>query len=240
MTKSTKIIAALGVAAGLGIAALPSGAIFADMHWPLVYGTDTADGKDVTVKLEVGESLALGVSTNECKGDSDSATEGIQNFGISDEGQCVMQIAGATNAAHGFDLKVQKKTGATTFLALGGNASVTEDSAKVAAVNGTAVDAAHPGWNLTGGALTNFGDFDTLTTIMRTTVAAQAKNDVTYKFATRADQQAGTYSTQLTYTIAKNEPSYDQSDTEHTTPIWDGIEEAGVNHASGYYIVSNN
>lgn len=238
MTKSTKIIAALGVAAGLGIAALPAGAIFADevYQFPLDYGTNTNAAKDVTVKLSVGESIALGVSTTECEGDSDAVNAGVQSFGISDEGSCAMEIAGATNAAHGFDLKVQKTDGKFTYLALNGTAQ-TEASAKVAAVDGAAVSISNPGWNLTGGALTNFGDFDTLTTIMRTDEAAQAKNDVTYNFATRADQQAGEYSTQLTYTIAKN-AAYDD-DNDPSTPDAYPVE-AGINHGTGYYYTSNN
>lgn len=234
MTKSTKIIAALGVAAGLGIAALPAGAIFADETYtfPLVYGVNTSDGKDVTVKLNVGESIALGVSKTECVG----KTAGNLDLGISEAGSCAMEIAGATNAAHGFDLKVQKASGKWADLMLDGTAQ-TEASAKVAAVNGQAVSASNPGWNLTGGALTNFGAFDTLTTIMRTAEAAQAKNDVTYNFFTRADQQAGTYSTQLTYTIAKN-VAYDDDDDPATPDAYPA--ETGVNHASGYYITSNN
>ena len=51
MTKSTKIIAALGVAAGLGIAALPAGAIFADTLLPLDLTNGTKQSQDVTRSL---------------------------------------------------------------------------------------------------------------------------------------------------------------------------------------------
>ena len=48
MTKSTKIIAALGVIAGLGVAALPIGAF-------------AASTQEVTVKVNIDSSISLGV-----------------------------------------------------------------------------------------------------------------------------------------------------------------------------------
>lgn len=204
MTKSTKIIAALGVAAGLGIAALPAGAIFADNTLiPLDYGTANDAAKDVQVKLTVDESIALAVQHNVCTA---SAT-----LHISDTGSCKNVIAGATNGQYGFTLSVATRpadaehsiVAATDYMGLNGGTQ-SEASAKVAAVDGTAVSAANPGWNMTGGALTNAAAKTTAQTVMKTNAAKQAEVDMTYNFATRADQQAGDYWTYIQYTIAKN------------------------------------
>ena len=208
MTKSTKIIAALGVVTGLGIATLPAGSIFAaNTLIPLDYSTTDSSAKNVQVKLTVGESIALAVEKPVCDGkNSDNS-----NLSISDAGSCQNVIAGATNAPYGYTLSVATRpadsangiAAATDYMGLGGTTQ-TEDSAKIAAVDGKVVSASNPGWNMTGGALTNAAAKSTSQTVMKTNGTKQAEVDMTYNFATRSDQQAGEYWTYIQYTIAKN------------------------------------
>lgn len=211
MTKSTKIIAALGVAAGLGIAALPAGAIFADTNLlPMEYDEHSADAEDVTIQLNVGESLALGVSANECTGDTDDATDGIQNFTVKDTGKCVMSVAGGTNGANGFILSVATKTGYSDNMRLGATYPTTfteTDQNTVKAKSDVTISGATDataGWNLTGGLLTKKATTSAAQAMLVTESAHQYQIPVTYDFGTRSDQEAGHYSTVLTYTIAAN------------------------------------
>lgn len=213
MTKSTKIIAALGVAAGLGIAALPAGAIFATTSispWPMEYTSTSGDPKDVTVELNVSESLALGVSTNTCTGDSDDTASGIQNFTIKDTGACTMEVAGGTNGANGFKVSVATKTGYSDNLRLGATYPTTfteTDQNTVKGNDGVTISGAADataGWNMTGGLLTKKKVTSTAQVVMATESAHQYAIPVTYDFGTRSDQEAGHYSTMITYTIAAN------------------------------------
>lgn len=202
MTKSTKIIAALGVAAGLGIAALPAGAIFAD-NTLIPLNFDKGDyGVTTNVKVNVTESIAVATEKTDCEGKNASNTD----LKISDTGTCKEVVAAATNSAKGFEMKVSLNDGETSYLALN-HTQQTEDSAKIASVDGEAVSTSKPGWNITGGALTNNapGAFGSGVTVMKTNAAKHVETDMTYNFATRADQQAGTYSTQILYTAAIND-----------------------------------
>ena len=199
MTKSTKIIAALGVAAGLGIASLPAGAIFADNTLiPLSY--DGEYGATTNVKLTVTEAVAIATEKTDCEGKNASNN----NLTVSDTGTCTEVVAGLTNAANGFIMKVELSDGETDYLALN-HTPQTVASAKVAGVTG-AVSTSNAGWNITGGALTNAkpGATGAGVTVMQTKGPKHAETDMTYNFATRADQQAGEYMTQITYTIASN------------------------------------
>ena len=215
MTKSTKIIAALGVAAGLGIAALPAGAIFAtnDLStWPMAY--PGASSENVTVELNVAEGIAIGVSASNCVGDSDGTESGVQSFSVSDAGECAMELAGGTNKPNGFTVSVKTTTGKTSYLVLDGKTTNPTDQQKIVAKSGTlGVDSnANAGWNITGGELTTGtaapeADAATGAEVMRTAAPKQVQIPMTYHFATRNDQEAGHYSTQITYTIAANDAS---------------------------------
>ena len=202
MTKSTKIIAALGVAAGLGIAALPAGSIFAvegDLV-PFNYNTATSTGKDVTVRLTVGQALALAVESATC--DAGSAQVKTVKF-------CSEKVAGGTNAANGFTLSVADKdtntslenqeTGSTATIAATGDAVYT----------GTVESPvwAKAGWNLTGGALNHAAiasSADTALVVMKTNAPKDAQTVITYNIATAENQEIGTYEDQIQYTIAAN------------------------------------
>lgn len=220
MTKSTKIIAALGVAAGLGIAALPAGAIFAEASispWPMAYDGHTTE--DVTVKLTIDEAIALGVDKTECEG-TGHADNG--HFTIKDTGECVMHVAGGTNGTKGVIVTEKTKTGATDYLKLAGSTTKTAQNS-IDAVN-AAPNTTDGGWTINGGLLTNHATSSTAANLMVTQGAKQVEIPVTYSFATRGDQEAGVYSTQITYTVASNNAA---------------VAEGGINNASAVYPPSN-
>ena len=151
--------------------------------------------------MTVEEAIAVATEKTDCVG----KTGANANLAISSVGSCSEVVAGATNAANGFTMKVELSSGETDYLALNHTAQ-TEASAKVASVDGSAVTTSNPGWNITGGALTNNapGATGAGVTVMQTNAAKHAELDMTYNFATRADQQAGDYQTQITYTVTKN------------------------------------
>lgn len=190
MTKTTKIIAALGVAAGLGIAALPSGAIFADADstsLPLTYGSSPAT-TNVTVQLTVGEAIAIAVDSDTC-----AATATIGSTAT-----CAGVVAAGTNVARGFKIEV---TDADSTLEL--TSSTTTDT--IAAVSGTLTGGmTGGGWNITGGSLTSAAITTGQQTVHTQATAGVREVNMTYNFATAADQAAATYSDTITYTATVN------------------------------------
>lgn len=201
MTKSTKIIAALGVAAGLGIAALPAGAIFAEntlipLNFNGTYGATT------NVKVTVEESIAVATQKTDCEG----KTGANANLTISSTGTCQEVVAAATNSDKGLTMKVSLNDGEDAALLLNHTAQ-TENSAKIASVDNAAVTTSNPGWNITGGALANNapGAYGSGVTVFQTNAAKHVETDMTYNYATRGDQQSGTYWTQILYTAAIND-----------------------------------
>jgi hypothetical protein len=205
MTKSTKIIAALGVAAGLGIAALPAGAIFADDNVliPLVLTSNTKQSQDVTVSLTVGEAITLGVQNVKCATTDGAATTGdAVNLTVKATGSCSHRIAGSTNKATGYTLSVKDKDD-NTALMLDGGADIAQNKivSQDGVLGGTDWVA---GWNLNGGALENKGITTENQTVKSRATAGEDEFTMTYNFATRADQNAGLYKDVITYTIAQN------------------------------------
>ena len=206
MTKSTKIIAALGVAAGLGIAALPAGAIFADDNVliPLDLTSNTKQSQDVTVSLTVGEAITLGVENVKCATTDGAATAGAEvSLTVKATGSCSHRIAGSTNKATGYTLSVKDKDSETALTLNGAATSVAQDKivSQDGALGGSTWVA---GWNLTGGALENTGITTENQTVKSRATAGEDEFTMTYNFATRTDQNAGTYKDVITYTIAKN------------------------------------
>ena len=204
MTKSTKIIAALGVAAGLGIAALPAGAIFADTLLPLDY-TNTTQAQDVTVNLTVGEAVTLGVQNVKCATTDGAAAEGTATVSLSvkAQGSCAHLVAGGTNAAKGYTLSVADKDETTALTRDGGTGTGADAIEAVAGdLGGTNWVA---GWNLTGGLLDKAAITHAAKPVQTTAAAGQNELTMTYNFATRVDQNQGTYKDVITYTISVNE-----------------------------------
>ena len=192
MTKTTKIIAALGVAAGLGIAALPSGAIFADADstsLTLNYNT-SPQSANVTVQLTVGEAIALAVEKPTC-----SATASMN-----DATTCGEKVAAGTNSPNGFKIELADQDANLNLV--GANTSAT-----IGAVSG-ALSAGTAGWNISGGSLTANTPIvaNTATPLLVHTQSTAGVREVnmTYNFATAADQAADTYSDIIVYTASVN------------------------------------
>ena len=83
MTKTTKIIAALGVVAGIGVAALPISSF-------------AASTQDVTVRVTIGSSIAVGV-------DQDT-TEVTMSPNQTDASTLKTKVTVTTNNAAGYQL----------------------------------------------------------------------------------------------------------------------------------------
>ena len=205
MTKSTKIIAALGVAAGLGIAALPAGSIFAvgvggDLV-PFDYNSATSDDRDVTVRLNVTEALALAVEKTTCNaGDAMVKTVSF----------CNEKIAGGTNSANGFTISVADKDTNTSLESTESGSTATIAATGDAVYTGTVESPvwAKAGWNLTGGALNHTAiasSTDTALVVMKTNAPKDAQITMTYNIATAENQEIGTYEDQIQYTIEAND-----------------------------------
>ena len=179
MTKSTKIIAALGVAAGLGIAALPAGAIFADTLLPLSYD-NSKTSQDVTVSLTVGEAITLGVENVKCATTDGNATNGAEvSLTVKSTGSCSHKIAGGTNKANGFTLSVQD-AGGSTALTLQGGSDI--DQNKIEAVDGDLGGSTWvAGWNLSGGDITKKAVKSTAQAVKTTSAAGQVEFDTIAK-----------------------------------------------------------
>lgn len=204
MTKSTKIIAALGVAAGLGIAALPAGSIFAQTLTPLDLTTNTKQSQNVTVSLTVGEAITLGVQNVKCATTDGAADAGAEvSLTVKATGSCSHAVAGSTNAAAGYTLSV-KDADTNTALMLDGGADIAQN--KIVAQGGAlGGDPWVAGWNLSGGDLAANTAITTANqTVKSRATAGEDEFTMTYNFATRADQNAGLYKDVITYTIAKN------------------------------------
>ena len=101
MSKITKTIAALGVVAGLGVAALPLASYAAP---------GTSNPQDITVTATLEDSLAM------------SVTETALTFMIENNGDVVKNSTTATvttNNASGYNLDIQAKDGDTDLTATG-------------------------------------------------------------------------------------------------------------------------
>lgn len=205
MTKSTKIIAALGVAAGLGIAALPAGSIFAQSLTPLDLKNNTKQSQDVTVSLTVGEAITLGVENVVCATTGEENPSGAAvSLTVKATGSCSHAVAGSTNAAAGYTLSVKDKD-SETALTLNGEATSVAQSKIVAQGGALGGDPWVAGWNLSGGDLAaNTAITAANQTVKTRATAGEDLFTMTYNFATRADQNAGLYKDVITYTIAKN------------------------------------
>ncbi len=174
MTKTTKIIAALGVVAGIGVAALPISSF-------------AASTQDVTVRVTIGSSIAVGV-------DQDT-TEVTMSPNQTDTSTLKTKVTVTTNNATGYQLQVKDKD---TDTGLKSGTNVIPAAASLSA--GTA------GWNVKGGdkvfasgaAITAA---DQLVMEADTPPAASgAIANMTYGVATATNQASGTYTDIITYT----------------------------------------
>lgn len=239
MTKSTKIVAALGVAAGLGIAALPAGAIFATELIPFDYSdAGLYTTKDVTVRLNVAEALSLGVEDTDCAATTDHGDASDPAWDITDDartsanltvkstGFCKHKIAGGTNNKNGFKLTVKDADADLNLNRQIASGETLTNDGKIPAVAGALGGTTWvAGWNLTGGNLTNAAIAATDQIVIGTNAAKDVQVNMTYNFATKPNQEAGKYSDVITYTVAQNTTALSPSDITANTV--DGYIEEG-------------
>lgn len=201
MTKSTKFVAALGVAAGIGIAALPFGA-FAVTYTPTPY-EESPESADVTINLVVSDGVGIAVDTDDATTSSDQDADKhtalvsktlMPNATGSQSGTVTI----GTNSKAGMNLTVVDKDS---------EVRLTGDQTSPSYIPATdnALTAGTAGWNISGGLLTNKAITTTAQTVYTGTGAEERDVAMTYNFATDADQAAGTYSDVITYTVAVNE-----------------------------------
>ena len=200
MSKSTKIIAALGVVAGLGVATLPLSSF-------------AASTGDVNVKVEVGSTISMTID------DADRSTTPLEKTVQMDNNDTdeslTASIKVTTNDADGYILTVKDKAGDGAALqpTLGTNSQTipaftvkqTDLSALVTDTYGWGMKAANANSNAT--VATAFsGGYGFVTDADQAVVtvsgsAAEDETTITYGIVTKDDQVADTYSTLITYTV---------------------------------------
>ena len=185
MRKSTKIMVALGVVAGLGVAALPLGSSSALV--PTL--TEADDSATVTLSAGVSSAYALAV---------DSATKSIATV---NPGDAVATATGTVTAAANSAYKVTAVASANE-----GAMTTTGGDSIPAATTGIAVEQGTSAWGIMGGdlgtsAYTGLGESRTLKSSTGSSAAAGDEISVTYGVSAAAGQATGTYSATITYTI---------------------------------------
>ena len=222
MTKSSKLIATLGVVAGLGVAALPLGSVFA---------SESVSG-DVDLYVEVLPAIAMTISgnndDNDHAGSGNGAVDVFAPAGAASSdidghttpasattvassswmsilpnatGTMTSTVTVYTNNASGYALAV-KDADSTTALTRDntdgkGAASIPASATTTA---GTA------GWSIAGGSLAASAITAADQTV-KTTSAKTSGGDattITYTVATDEDQATGIYSDTITYTATTN------------------------------------
>lgn len=200
MSKSTKIIAALGVVAGLGVAALPLSSF-------------AAETGDVNVKVTVGSTISMTID------DADRSTVPLEKAVTMDNNDTdeslTASIKVTTNDADGYILSVKDKAGDGAALkpTLSTNTQTipaftvkqTDLSALVTDTYGWGMKAANANTSATVSTAFDGGygfvtDADQAV-VTATGTAAEDETTITYGIVTKSDQVADTYSNLITYTV---------------------------------------
>ncbi|MBR3233675.1 hypothetical protein IKG12_02330 [Candidatus Saccharibacteria bacterium] len=221
--KSTKIIAAAGVVAGLGVAALPA----------MTFATETVAG-EVTLTANVEEAIAMTITGN---GDPTSGEPAVQQPGVdvysptgattidghpvgalydpdnlqtssstldilpnaTNTNTATSQIKVYTNAASGFSLSVKDADNTTALVhSVDSNATIPAGATLTA---GTAA------WAYKGGSVSNWAAISATDAQVYTQSAPTsggATINMEYGVATASDQKTGTYSDTIIYTATTN------------------------------------
>lgn len=183
MSKITKTIAALGVVAGLGVAALPLAS----------YAADTETSKDLTVSAQIGETLSVTLNHNSV---TLKPTNGGAVVDTTQETQTVVATV-TTNNLHGYTLKLADTD---TDYAL-----TNEDGEKIAA--GTPAQ----NQSLWGVAFNGAGTYTALSAdgFSRSEADATANNgettNIDFAVSASPSQASGTYTNAMTVTVTANE-----------------------------------
>ena len=215
--KSTKIIAAAGVVAGLGVAALPA----------MTFATSTVAG-EVTLSAEINEAIAMTIL-----GNGDGSTAGVDTYtptgattidghpvgtlynpealqnssstvsllpNAADTTTATSAVTVYTNAAGGYTLSVKDADSVTALTRTGEGTQPTIPA-------GTTITAGTSAWGYKGGSVTNFAAISatdaTVYTQSAPTSGGQTTN-MTYGVSTASDQATGTYTDTIIYTATTN------------------------------------
>lgn len=223
MSKATKIIAGLGVVAGLGVAALPA----------MTYATSTVAG-EVELSVDVNEAIAMTILGN---GDPTSGEPAVGQPGVdvytptgastidghapgtlydptdlqtssstvsllpnaADTTTATSEIKVYTNAAGGFTLSV-KDADNNTDLVNGSDSNATIPA-------GATITAGTAAWGYKGGSVTNFAAISATDAEVYTQNAPTHNGqtiNMTYGVSTASDQKTGTYTDTIIYTATTN------------------------------------
>ncbi len=221
MSKTTKVIAALGVVAGLGVAALPA----------FTYAQETVSG-NVDLYVEVVPAIAMTITGN----NDDNGHYGFGNGAVdvfnpataasstidghetpatattvassswmsilpNATGTMTSTVTVYTNNASGYTLNLKDADSTTALTKVGGTATI--------AASATPSAGAGAGWSVTGGD-DDFASGAAITAAdqtVKTTAAKTSGGDattMTYTVATAADQETGAYTDTITYTATTN------------------------------------
>lgn len=231
MSKTTKIIAALGVVAGLGVAALPA----------FTYAAEVSGNADIYVEVDSAIAMQIVGNNDDREMYDDTKTDGPAKAYSPDgstiiDGQSITgfdlgtalessssyvkmlpnelkntksTVSIWTNNAAGYSLDVKANT----------SADMTNGTDTIAAIAGTPA-VGTPGWAFKVAGATGktnvgtvqgtFANDSQMTIADQTIVSSAAKTsggdafDVTYDIATKNDQQTGIYHVELTYTATTN------------------------------------
>lgn len=224
MSKTTKVIAALGVVAGLGVAALPAFTYAeqqsqsvsgnADLYvevQPAIamtiegnndgnteYGTN-GDNAAVNVKNPTGATTIDGVNVSSFDvATASKASSSYVSLLPNSTATMTSTITVYTNNTSGYTLAVKDADETTALTRVGGTETIPAGAEAVAA--GTAK------WNLSGGLLTNAAIAATDQNVKVTNAKTSGGDEtvVTYNVATAADQATGVYTDTITYTATTN------------------------------------
>ena len=217
MSKSTKIIAALGVIAGLGVAALPLGAF--------------AESQDVDVKITVKSSVSIAVEENDIPNPNfdptqpEDPTTNPRTIKANDvvgemENNDVLEIAGGTtvkvttNDAAGYIISVKDKDSDTNLNLAGGSDTFGAFASSIATLPAKGHnDDTKAGWGIKSAQATNVsfsGGYMGVTAAnqeirRKAGTANQDETSISYAFVSKVTQTPGVYSDTITYTATANE-----------------------------------
>lgn len=191
MSKYTKIVATLGVATGLGIASLP----LATFAAPLPLDGSMPHTQDVTVKLSVGDAVAVAV---------DHATVNAGNVSPNQTKSANSKVSYATNHSTGMTLTV-KDADENTSMTAGISGTATPGTNVIAA--GTQGHVAGTGnWSIRGGLLATqtamVKQSETALKVQESSTPVNTDVDITYDFSTGAAQLPGNYEDKVVFTVA--------------------------------------
>ncbi len=226
--KSTKIIAAAGVVAGLGVAALPA----------MTFATSTVKGQ-VNLTAEVNEAIAMTIKGNVA---AEASTPGVDVFtptgastidghavgtvydadnlqasssyvsllpNAADTTTATSEIKVYTNAIGGFFLTVEDADSETSLVRTGATQSgdpLAYASTDIIEANAT-ITAGQNHWAYKGGSVTNFAAITGTAATVYTQSAPTsggATINMTYGVSTSSDQSTGTYTDTIIYTATTN------------------------------------